>query len=138
MPLPNITLIGNLVADPELRYTNAGKPWISFTIAANERRKTETGEWVDGDTCFLDVTSWRAAEQIAAELHKGSRAIVIGQLKQREYEKDGEKRKAYQVNADYVAAQLREGSEPRAITPTGVTPAADPWAGAPTDADTPF
>jgi single-strand DNA-binding protein len=65
MPLPSITLIGNLTADPELRFTNAGKPWVTFTIAANERRKTETGEWVDGDTCFMDVTSWRSAEQQA-------------------------------------------------------------------------
>lgn len=143
MPLPTITIIGNLTADPELRFTQAGKPWVTFTIAANERRKTETGEWVDGDTCFMDITSWRSAEQISRELRKGSRAIVVGTLKQREYDdKDGNKRKAFQVNADYVASQISENAVPRTITghdePAPI-PATDPWAAAgSTDASAPF
>lgn len=144
MPLPTITIIGNVVADAELRFTNAGKGWVSFTIAANERRKNDAGEWIDGDSAFLDVTSWRSAEEIARQAKRGTRLIVVGTLKQRDYEdKDGNKRKAFQVNADYVATQLREGSDPRAITNNNDTtqpPADNPWAGYPTQTgdETPF
>jgi single-strand DNA-binding protein len=134
MPLPTITMIGNVVADPELRFTQSGKPVVNFRVAANERRKNEAGEWIDGDSVFLDVTSWRSPEQINTECLKGTRVIVVGQLRQREYEKDGEKRKAFEITADYVATQLVDGSNPRTVTNTDAQ--ADPWAAsAPTAAD---
>jgi single-strand DNA-binding protein len=132
MPLPTITAVGNLVRDPELRFTNSGKGVVNFTVACNDRKKNEAGEWVDGDTTYLDAVSWFAAEQIADELKKGQRVIVTGSLKQRNYEtKDGEKRTAYEINADSVAPVIRDGqSAPRPAT----TPASDPWANAATQA----
>lgn len=126
MPLPTIAIIGNLTADPELRHTNAGKAWTTFRVASNERRKNEAGEWIDGDSLYIDVTSWRAAEQIKEQLTKGSRVIVYGTLRSREYEaKSGEKRTAIEINAELVAIQIREGEAPRTITAT--TGATDPW-----------
>lgn len=129
MPLPTITVIGNLTADPELRFTNSGKAVVSLRIACNDRRKNDAGEWVDGDTTYLDAVSWNAAEQIANELKKGQRIIVTGALKQRDYEtKSGEKRTAYEVTADGVAPIIRDNAS-RPTAPA-TTPASDPWADA--------
>lgn len=134
MPLPTIAIVGNLTADPELRVTNNGKQWATFRVACNERRKNEAGDWIDGDSLYIDVTSWRAAEQIKQQLTKGQRVIVYGTLRSREYEaKSGEKRTAIEINAEAVALQLRDG-ETRTITATTTDPwgaaapaAADPW-----------
>lgn len=115
--------------------TNSGKPWVTFRIAANERRKNEAGDWIDGDSLYLDVTSWRAAEQIKEQLTKGNRVIVYGTLRSREYEtKDNQKRTTIELLADVVAIQLNDKAEPRTIT--AATPAADPWGAAATTAAT--
>ena len=137
MPLPQLTLVGNLTADPELRYTQSGKPVTTLRIAANERRKNEAGEWVDGDTTYLDAVTWRNAEAIASALHKGQRVMITGTLKQRSYETaTGEKRNAYEVNADFVAQVLTDNT--RTVQPT--QGGSNAWAN--TDAalsdDTPF
>ena len=72
MPLPNITLTGNVVDDPELRFTPSGKAKVSFRVAANERRRTEAGGWTDGDSCFLTVQAWeQAADGMARVDHRG-------------------------------------------------------------------
>lgn len=104
MPLPQITVIGNLVADASLRMTNSGKAVTKLRIAANERKKTDSGEWIDADVCFLDITVWRNAEDVSRDFIKGDRVIVVGTLRQRDYSTEsGEKRTSYEVNAEHVA-----------------------------------
>jgi single-strand DNA-binding protein len=108
-----ITVVGNLVADPELRFTSAGQPVATFRIASTPRmRDAASGEWKDGDSLFLTCNVWRqAAENVAESLQRGMRVIVTGRLKQRNYEtKEGEKRTVYEVEADDVGPSLRNAS----------------------------
>jgi single-strand DNA-binding protein len=105
-----ITITGNLVDDPELRFTPAGQPVARFRIASTPRfRDNATGEWKDGDTLFLTCQVWRQqAENVAESLRKGMRAIVTGRLRQRSYEtQEGEKRTVYELQADEVGVSLR-------------------------------
>ena len=105
-----ITVAGNLTADPELRYTGTGVAVAAFTVAASRRvYDQETGRWKDGDTLFLRCSAWRQlAEHVTESLSKGSRAIVTGRLRQRDYETtDGQKRTAYEVDADDAGPSLR-------------------------------
>ena len=106
------TFYGNVTADPELRYTQNGTPVVSFTIAQqNGHFDRQKGEYVDEQATFLRVSAWRGlAENIAASLHKGQRAIVIGVLKQNDYEdREGNKRTGFEVTADDVSASLLYG-----------------------------
>ena len=108
-----ITVVGNLVADPELRFTSAGQPVATFRIASTPRlRDAASGEWKDGDSLFLTCNVWRqAAENVAESLQRGMRVIVTGRLKQRNYEtKEGEKRTVYEVEVDDVGPSLRNAS----------------------------
>jgi len=108
-----ITIIGNLVDDPELRFTPSGQPVAKFRIASTPRyRDNATGEWKDGDSLFLTVSVWRqAAENVAESMTRGTRAIVQGRLRQRSYEtKEGEKRTVYEIEADEVGVSLRNAS----------------------------
>jgi single-strand DNA-binding protein len=108
-----ITVVGNLVADPELRFTSTGQPVASFRIASTPRtRDAASGEWKDGDSLFLTCNVWRqAAENVAESLQRGMRVIVTGRLKQRNYEtKEGEKRTVYEVEVDDVGPSLRNAS----------------------------
>jgi single-strand DNA-binding protein len=108
-----ITVVGNLVADPELRFTPAGQPVATFRIASTPRwRDQASGEWKDGDSLFLSCNVWRqAAENVAESLQRGMRVIVTGRLKQRNYEtKEGEKRTVYEVEVDDVGPSLRNAS----------------------------
>jgi single-strand DNA-binding protein len=108
-----ITVVGNLVADPELRFTPAGQPVATFRIASTPRwRDPQSGEWKDGDSLFLSCNVWRqAAENVAESLQRGMRVIVTGRLKQRNYEtKEGEKRTVYEVEVDDVGPSLRSAS----------------------------
>jgi single-strand DNA-binding protein len=108
--LPEITIVGTLVADPEIRFTPTGAAVANFTIAANDRRYDKTsGEWVDKGATFLRCSIWRqAAENIAESLTKGTRVLVTGVLRQREWEtRDGEKRYAFDVEATEVGASLK-------------------------------
>ena len=148
-----ITIAGNLVDDPELRFTPAGQPVAKFRVASTPRfRDNSTGEWKDGDSLFLTCNVWRqAAENVAESLTRGTRVIVSGRLRQRSYEtKEGEKRTVYEVEVDDVGPSLRNasakvnkvarnGSDPRTPSAQGA-PArsggaggagggdADPWA----------
>lgn len=106
MALPQITITeATLVADPELRYANNGTAVANFRVASNSRRKNQqTGQWENGDTTFLTVSAFGGlGENIAAEFKKGEKITVAGQLKQREYEKDGVKRTVYEVAASNAA-----------------------------------
>ena len=108
-----ITIAGNLVDDPELRFTPSGQPVAKFRVASTPRfRDNSTGEWKDGDSLFLTCNVWRqAAENAAESLTRGMRVIVQGRLRQRSYEtKEGEKRTVYEVEVDDVGPSLRNAS----------------------------
>ena len=105
-----ITLIGNLTADPELRFTPNGAAVANFTVASTPRTfDRQTNEWKDGDAMFLNCSVWRQyAENVAESLTKGMRVIVSGRLKSRSYEtRKGEKRTVFEVDVDEVGPALR-------------------------------
>jgi single-strand DNA-binding protein len=108
-----ITIVGNLVDDPELRFTPAGQPVARFRVASTPRfRDQNSGEWKDGESLFMTCNVWRqAAENAAESLQRGMRVIVSGRLRQRSYEtKEGEKRTVYEVEVDDVGPSLRNAS----------------------------
>jgi single-strand DNA-binding protein len=157
-----ITVVGNLTADPELRYTQNGVAVANFTIASTPRAlDRQSGEWKDGDPLFMRASVWREfAEHVASSLTKGARVVATGRLRQRSYEtKEGEKRTSIELEVDeigpslrYATAQVQRqagGSKPAgAMEDSWSAPAAggavqDPWAtAAPADAapieDAPF
>lgn len=105
-----ITVVGNLTADPELRFTGSGVPFASFTIASTPRTyDRQTNEWKDGEALFLRATVWREfAEHVANSLTKGMRVIARGNLRQRSYEsKEGDRRTSYELDIDEVGPSLR-------------------------------
>jgi single-strand DNA-binding protein len=108
-----ITVVGNLVDDPELRFTPSGQPVARFRIASTPRfLDKSTNEWKDGDSLFLTCNVWRqAAENVAESLQRGMRVMVYGRLRQRSYEtKEGEKRTVYEVEVDDVGPSLLRAS----------------------------
>jgi len=108
-----ITIVGNLVNDPELRFTASGQPVATFRVASTPRiRDNSTGEWKDGDSLFLTCNVWRQmAENVAESLQRGMRVIVNGRLRQRNYEtQQGEKRTVYEVEVDDVGPSLLRAS----------------------------
>ncbi len=108
-----ITVVGNLVNDPELRFTPAGQPVATFRVASTPRfLDKQTNEWKDGESLFLSCNVWRqAAENVAESLTRGMRVVVVGRLKQRSYEtKEGEKRTVYEIEVDEVGPSLRNAS----------------------------
>jgi single-strand DNA-binding protein len=139
-----ITLIGNLVDDPELRFTPNGQAVAKFRIASTPRFMDKaTNEWKDGESLFLTCNVWRqAAENCAESLQRGMRVIVSGRLKQRSYEtKEGEKRTVFEVEVDEVGPSLRNatakvvkaargtggGGFGGGASSGGGAPADDPW-----------
>lgn len=105
-----ITLIGNLTADPELRFTSSGAAVCSFTVASTPRTfDRQTNEWKDGEALFLRCTAWRQfAENIAESFVRGTRVIVSGRLKQRTFDtRDGDKRTVYELDVDEIGPSLR-------------------------------
>jgi single-strand DNA-binding protein len=105
----SVTLRGNLTRDPEIRYSNAGKPVVTFTVVTSRRFKNEqTGDWEDRDVSFWNcVTFGQVAENAAESLGKGTGVIVQGNAAQEEWEKDGEKRRSWKVTVDDLAVSLR-------------------------------
>src|SRR5919108_5682884 len=105
-----ITIVGNLVDDPELRFTPSGAAVANFRIASTPRiYDRQSGEWRDGDTLFLTCSVWRqAAENVAESLQKGMRVVVQGRLKSRQYEtREGERRTVFEIDADEVGPSLK-------------------------------
>ena len=100
-----LTIIGNLTAAPELRFTNSGVPVASFTRTFDK----QSGEWRDGEALFMRCSAWRdLAENVAESLTKGARVIVQGRLQQRSYtDKEGNQRTGIDLQADEVGASLR-------------------------------
>ncbi|MBO9555568.1 single-stranded DNA-binding protein [Cellulomonas sp.] len=134
-----ITVVGNLTADPELRFTPSGAAVANFTVASTPRTFDKArNEWVDGDTLFLRCSIWReAAESVAESLTKGIRVIVQGRLVQRSYEtREGEKRTVYELQVDEVGPSLRYATAKVTKTqrsggggaPSGGAAGGDPWA----------
>lgn len=105
-----ITVVGNLVDDPELRFTPSGAPVANFRIASTPRTfDRQSNEWKDGDALFLSCSVWRqAAENVAETLQKGMRVVVQGRLKQRQYEtREGEKRTVVELEVEEIGPSLK-------------------------------
>src|SRR5687767_7711263 len=105
-----ITVVGNLTADPELRFTPSGAAVASFTVASTPRTfDKQSNEWKDGESLFLRCSVWRqAAENAAESLTKGMRVIVSGRLKANSYEtREGEKRTSYEIDVEEVGPSLK-------------------------------
>ncbi|TXS30749.1 single-stranded DNA-binding protein [Streptomyces sp. ms191] len=131
-----ITIVGNLVDDPELRFTPAGVAVAKFRIASTPRVfDRQTNEWKDGEGLFLTCSVWRqAAENVAESLAKGTRVIVTGRLKQRSYEdREQVKRTVYEIDVDEVGPSLLRASATVTKNPAGGghqqggAPNAGPW-----------
>ncbi|WP_406437896.1 single-stranded DNA-binding protein [Streptomyces sp. NBC_00631] len=108
-----ITVVGNLVDDPELRFTPSGAAVAKFRVASTPRTfDRQTNEWKDGESLFLTCSVWRqAAENVAESLQRGMRVIVQGRLKQRSYEdREGVKRTVYELDVEEVGASLRSAT----------------------------
>ena len=108
-----ITVVGNLVSDPELRYTPTGVAVANFRVASTPRTfDRQANEWKDGDSLFLTCNVWRqAAENVAESLQRGMRVIVTGRLHQRSYEtREGEKRTVFEIEVDDVGPSMRNAS----------------------------
>ena len=105
-----ITLIGNLTADPELRFTPSGAAVANFTVASTPRTfDRQTNEWRDGEAMFINCAVWRQyAENVAESLQKGMRVVVQGRLKSRSYEtREGERRTVFEIDVDEIGPSLR-------------------------------
>ncbi|MFV0429930.1 MAG: single-stranded DNA-binding protein [Arachnia sp.] len=105
-----ITVIGNLTADPELRFTPSGAAVANFTVASTPRTfDRQSGEWRDGDAMFLNCSVWRQyAENVAESLTKGMRVVVQGRLKSRSFEtREGDKRTVFEIDVDEIGPSLR-------------------------------
>jgi single-strand DNA-binding protein len=140
-----ITVIGNLTADPELRFTQSGAAVANFTVASTPRTfDRQSGEWKDGEALFLRCNIWRqSAENVAESLTRGARVIVSGRLKQRSFEtREGEKRTVVELEVDEIGPSLRyatakvnkvsRGSGGGGYGGgSGGAPADDPWGSAP-------
>lgn len=107
-----ITVVGNLVDDPELRFTPGGAAVAKFRVASTPRVfDRQTNEWKDGEGLFLSCSVWRqAAEHVAESLTRGMRVIVQGQLKQRSYEKDGQKHTVFELDVHEVGPSLKSAT----------------------------
>jgi single-strand DNA-binding protein len=127
------TVVGNLAADPELRFIPSGAAVANFTVAQTPRTfDRDTNAWKDGETFWMRCAVWRdTAENVAASLHKGDRVVVTGKLKQRTYDKDGQSHTVVEMEVDEIGAALRYAevrvnkTERTQAQPQG---GADPWA----------
>jgi single-strand DNA-binding protein len=157
-----ITVIGNLTGDPELRFIQSGAAVVNFTVASTPRTfDRQSNEWKDGDTLFMRCSLWReAAENVAESLTKGMRVVVLGRLVSRSWEANGEKRTVMELQVDEVGPSLRYatakvtrtqrggsgggggfsgggGGGGNASAPAGGA-SNDPWASAPSSDEPPF
>jgi single-strand DNA-binding protein len=123
-----VTVVGNLTAAPELRWTQNGLAVANFTVASTPRNfDRQTNEWKDGEALFLRCSVWREfAEHVAGSLDKGSRVIVTGRLKQRSYEtREGEKRTVIELEVDEIGPSLRYATAQVTRAVTGSSPRTD-------------
>ena len=137
--MTTIAITGNLVRTPEMKFTSSGTPFTSFTVAESTRVKDrESGQWIDGEPIYHRCTAWNSGKAKLAEnlanLAKGRRVIVVGELKSRTYEQDGAKRTAWEIRVteagpsflwETVATGMQSRYDSR---PNADTPPEDPWA----------
>ncbi len=153
-----ITVVGNLTGDPELRFIQSGAAVVNFTVASTPRTfDRQSNEWKDGETLFMRCSLWReAAENVAESLTKGMRVIVTGRLVSRSWEANGEKRTVTEMQVDEVGPSLRYATAKVTRTQRGGGqgggnfgggggysspaggPDSDPWASAPASDEPPF
>lgn len=111
-----ITVVGNLVRDPEIKDVRGGS-LAKLRIATNDRKRDSSGQWVDGDTTFIDVSCWRKLAEATTSLKKGQKIIVYGKLKGREYDKkDGTKAYAYEIEASDLGTHIFSGVSSGKVT----------------------
>jgi single-strand DNA-binding protein len=127
-----VTIVGNLTDDPELRYTPAGAAVATFTVAVNRRTRDESGQWKDGETSFFRCNVWRQqAENVAESLNKGARAIVIGRLRQRSWETpEGQKRTVVEIEVESVGPSLEWAKASVSKTPRDESSSSPAFVGA--------
>ena len=140
--MTEITLVGNLTADPDLRFTPTGKPVASLTVAVNKRVKLPDGSWENGESSYYRGTAWgKLAEHVAESLTRGARVVAVGRLEIREYEtRQGHRSVSAEVNLDDIGPSLMFGPAVRNPNSPQKQPAAawppptpnqqphDPWA----------
>lgn len=105
--LPTINGEFGIVADPDLRFSDKGSAWLKLRGIAKDRVRDASGTWSDGDPLFIDIVTNNGAENLYDSIVKGDTIIVSGKLKQREYEKDGEKRTVMEIRADSIGVSTR-------------------------------
>jgi single-strand DNA-binding protein len=132
-----ITVIGNLVADPEMTFTNSGAAWARFVVASTPRSFDKTtNKWTDGTAMFMRCSAWRdLAEHVTESLTKGTRVIVVGRLRQQNWTTtEGEKRSALALEVDAIGPDVRFADVKVSKSGRGTSPALgeqdDPWASA--------
>lgn len=140
----NVTLVGNLTDDPELKYTQGGDAVATFGVAVTGRTKRD-GQWVDSETSFYRCQAWRTlAENVVGSLTKGTRVFVTGTLRVRQFERqDGTRGTSVEVQVDevgpsvrFASVQVTRGGERRQPAAQPAQP--DPWASAPAPDEPPF
>ena len=121
---PIITIVGNLTADPELRYVSSGTPVASFTVASTPRSlNRQTNQWEDGEAMFVRCSVWREyGENVAESLTKGMRVVVTGRLTVRSYEYNGQQRTSIEMQVDEVGPSLRYARAQVVKVPHGQNP----------------
>lgn len=104
-----VTIVGNVTRDPELRYTPNGAALVKFGVAVNRRFRDESGQWKDGETSFFDITAWRTlAENIAESITQGTRVVVVGRLRTNSWETpEGDKRTKIEIEAEEIGPSLK-------------------------------
>ena len=121
---PIITIVGNLTADPELRYVASGTPVASFTVASTPRNlNKQTNQWEDSEPMFVRCSVWREyGENVAETLTKGMRVVVTGRLTVRSYEYNGQQRTSIEMQVDEVGPSLRYARAQVVKVPHGQNP----------------
>lgn len=125
-----LTVVGNLTADPELRYTQSGKPVANFTVASTPRTfDRQSNQWTDGDALFLRCSVWGdVAEHAAGSLQKGARVIVQGRLTQRSFkDREGNERTSLELQVDEIGPSLKYATA-QLVRAGQAKPASDAWA----------
>ena len=133
-----ITVVGNLTADPELRFIPSGAAVANFTVASTPRTfDRQANDWKDGETLFMRCSVWReAAENVCESLHRGDRVVVTGELVPRSWEKDGQKHTVMEMQVEEVGPSLRyataqvtkaQRQQPAQQSQGGPRQQADPW-----------
>ncbi len=118
--LPIVTIQGNVCLEPNLQFTANGTALARIRVAAGERKKDDSGNWIDGDTTFIDCTVWGQIAEAAVEaITKGTPVLIVGKLKQRVVENNGVKSTYYDIAVDSLAVDVKRSAKPVPSDPWG-------------------